>query len=322
MKFCTVPLPSGTSCLRLIHRHPLRHRPDRSKSPDDTLIANFTDNPAMTPHPASVSTLLAIDSHVHFHDMTDPAGLFDACLKAFRDALPHMLKARAFSGMLVLTEPQSRQSFASLLALIPQVCSAVALASWTLERTGEDISLRAVHRSGETIFLLAGQQIVTAENLEVLSLLALPFIPDGLDLRETVRQVRLAGGLPVLPWGVGKWLGRRGKIISEFLQEPLEQPVFLGDNGGRPALWASVPQFRLAADRGVPVLRGSDPLRCSFTRRQAGSFGNLLEAPVDPQRPADSLRRALTTIDGLPAAFGRPERLLHFCKDQLALRTS
>jgi molybdate transport system permease protein len=130
----------------------------------------------MSPHPASVSTLLAVDSHVHFHDMTDPAGLFDACLKAFRDALPRMLKSRAFSGMLVLTEPRSRQTFASLLALIPQDRSAVALASWMLEKTGEEISLRAVHRSGETIFLLAGQQIVTAENLEVLSLLSLPLI--------------------------------------------------------------------------------------------------------------------------------------------------
>jgi hypothetical protein len=194
--------------------------------------------------------------------------------------------------------------------------------SWRLGTSDEPISLVAQKRTGDIIYLLAGQQLVTAENLEVLSLLALPEIPDGLELAETVRRIRQQGGLPVLPWGVGKWLGRRGAIVSEFLSREHDGPLFVGDNGGRPGLWSFVPQFHQARVRGIRILRGSDPLRCSYRRRSAGSYGNTLRCPFNPDRPGQSLCDALTPAGTTIETFGGHESPLHFLRDQIALRIS
>ena len=269
----------------------------------------------------SGSNLLALDSHVHFYDLADVPGLLESALRTFRRAIGAQATDRPFSGVLVLTEPQSRPAFAAL-QLRSSNRAGIGNGLWTLAATGEEISLRATRDDGDTLFLLSGQQIVTRENLEVLSLLAQPMVADGLDLAETVTEVLRLGGLPVLPWGVGKWLGRRGKIVSDFLAEYRETPLFLGDNGGRPSFWASVPQFRQAKSRGITILRGSDPLHCSHWRRGAGSFGTLLSCPCDTALPGKSLRDALTAGNASFGEFGRLEQPWHFLKDQLALRIS
>lgn len=265
-------------------------------------------------HPPGVP--VAVDSHVHLHDLRDPADLLDGAFAALAGCLGH----RPPPALLILTEPADRPTFARLREIASAGGSSATCGSWRLGTTGESISLMAGNRTGDTLYLLAGQQIVTAENLEVLSLLALPGIADGLELAETVRLVRQHGGLPVLPWGVGKWLGRRGTIVSEFLAGDSTGPLFVGDNGGRPALWASVPQFRLARDRGIRILRGSDPLRCSYRRRCAGSYGNILRCPFETNRPGQSLREALVTAGTAIEPFGRPEAPWHFLRDQISLR--
>lgn len=267
------------------------------------------------------SRLLALDSHVHFHNLTDVPGLLETALLAFRRAVGAQAADGPFSGILVLTEPQNRPTFAALQQGISGRAGA-GMGIWSLAATGEKISLQAIRQGGDTLFLLSGQQIVTRENLEVLSLLAQPVVADGLGLDETVTEVLRFGGLPVLPWGVGKWLGHRGKIVSDFLAENRETPIFLGDNGGRPAFWTSVPQFRQAKSRGIAILRGSDPLRCSHGRRGAGSYGDLLTCPWDADRPGQSLRNALTAGNAISGEFGRPERPWHFLKDQIAMRIS
>jgi len=262
-------------------------------------------------------TVVAVDSHVHFHDVSDPDALLASALAALR----RNLGDKPLTAALLLTEPAARPTFATLRELAARGLPG-ATASWRLEATGETISLQARNRNGDTIYLIAGQQLVTAENLEVLALCALPELPDGLDLQATVRRVRQAGGLPLLPWGVGKWLGRRGRIISEFLAGVRNEPLFVGDNGGRPAFWLSVPQFRQATAGGIRILRGSDPLRCGFRRRGPGSFGNLIDGPLDPTRPGHSLAQALTATASRIQPFGSLESPWHFCRDQIALRLS
>ena len=263
-------------------------------------------------------TVIAVDSHVHFHDASDPAALLDSTLAAIRRHLGH----RPLTAALLLTEPAARPTFATLRELTARQLPTAATPSWRFDTTGEAISLRARNHAGDTIYLIAGQQLVTIENLEVLALCTLPDIPDGLELQVTVRRVRQAGGLPLLPWGVGKWLGRRGRVVSDFLAGSHEGPVLVGDNGGRPAFWLSVPQFRQAIARGIRILRGSDPLRCSFRRRGAGSFGNLIACRLDPSRPGLSLAQALTAADTRIQPFGGLESPWHFCRDQIALRLS
>lgn len=261
---------------------------------------------------------VAVDSHVHLHDLRDPAGLLDDAYAALTGCLGHSPPP----ALLILTEPASRPAFARLRKSAPAGKTSPACGPWRLGTTDESISLAAENRDGGTLYLLAGQQIVTAENLEVLSLLALPEIADGLGLAETVQRIRQLGGLPVLPWGVGKWLGRRGTIVSDFLAGDSAGPLFVGDNGGRPGLWTFIPQYRQARDRNIRILRGSDPLRCSYRRRCAGSYGNILRCPFDPARPGQSLYGALTAAGTALETFGRHESLWHFFRDQIALRIS
>lgn len=272
----------------------------------------------MPPEATTANQLLALDCHVHFHDLADLPGLLNSTLQTLNKAVGQAGAAGPLTGLLVLTEPRTLPTFAGLRQRIGQHARTETEA-WTLSATGEEISLQATRSGGERLYLLSGQQIVTRENLEVLSLLALPEVPDGLPLAETVACVLRLGGLPVLPWGVGKWLGARGRIVSDFL-DTNQYPVFVGDNGGRPAFWQSIPQFDQARATGIAILRGSDPLRCSHRRRGAGSFGNLLACPLDPARPGMSLRKALNAGDSPLDDFGRLESPWYFFKDQLALR--
>ena len=136
----------------------------------------------------SGSDLLALDSHVHFYDLADLPGLLESAWQSFRRAIGAQAAARPFSGVLVLTEPQSRPTFAALQQKDSDTAG-ICNGLWTLAATEEKISLRATRDDGGTLFLLSGQQIVTRENLEVLSLLAQPIVADGLSLAETVTEV-------------------------------------------------------------------------------------------------------------------------------------
>lgn len=275
----------------------------------------------MPPIPPIAQQLLAVDSHVHLHDMTDLPGFFDSARQAFGEALDTLTAGRQLTAMLVLTEPWKQPAFSYLRQQLGRL-SGSNTGGWKLESTAEDISLKAEDSEGNILLLVSGQQIVTSEKLEVLSLAAEPAVADGLNLAETVSGILANDGLPVLPWGVGKWLGPRGENISSFLKAETNRPIFLGDNGGRPAIWQSVPQFDLARQIGIPILRGSDPLRCSFRRRGAGSFGTLLSCSLDITRPGKSLRQILTNGSYSSTDFGSPESLWNFCKDQISLRIS
>ena len=100
--------------------------------------------------------------------------------------------------------------------------------------------------NGEQGFLLiAGRQIVTEENLEVLALLTDRKFEDGLPLQEVIQTVRENKGISVIPWGFGKWMGRRGRFLESALEEAENSELFLGDNSGRPVFWSRPSHFRL-----------------------------------------------------------------------------
>jgi hypothetical protein len=263
---------------------------------------------------------LAIDSHVHVHDITDPQAWLDTILWNFKKSTGELQNIGPFQGALILTEPKSHETF-SLLRRYLDTKSPTA-GPWDLAATAEPISLTASNKTGDTILLFSGQQIVTLEKLEVLSLLALPKVADGLTLTETILQIQRIGGLPVLPWGVGKWLGRRGDVVNEALANHPAGAIFLGDNGGRPSFWQAIPQFQRAREAGIPILRGSDPLRCSFRRRGPGSFGNTINCRIDTPEPGKSLKDALAQLQSSPPEFGNLELPWYFIKDQIALRVS
>lgn len=247
------------------------------------------------------SSVALVDSHVHFHPCYGLSAFLDGALRNFR-------KAGTGTGYLLLTESAGAHWFRRWR-------DGLKTEDWRFEPTMEEESLRARNGIGEGLVLVAGRQIVTRERLEVLALGKDLELRDGLPLHEILERVRESGALPVLPWGFGKWWGRRGAVVSEALRQDGE--LFLGDNGGRlgpdPAL------FRQARKLGVRVLPGSDPLPFARHAGLAGSYGFTLPHAVDFERPAETLLRRIRE-SSQPRAFGRRAGLPRFLRDQVGMQ--
>jgi hypothetical protein len=245
------------------------------------------------------SSVALVDAHVHFHDCYDLQAFLEGALRNFRKGADELGLTQPWIGYLLLTEPSGIRRFWK----------------WRdgscFESTHEEESLLALKQ----FVLVAGRQIVTRERLEVLALGKDLEIPDGLPLSEILKRVRESGALPVLPWGFGKWWGRRGAVVAETLEQDGE--LFLGDNAGRhgpePAL------FRRARKLGVRILPGSDPLPFARHAGFAGSYGFVLPDAVDPERPAETLLRRIRE-SGQPRAFGNRAGLPRFLRDQVGMQ--
>lgn len=199
--------------------------------------------------------------------------------------------------------------------------SGQSLGKFQLRQTAEKDSLLALdpERPEERLILIAGRQLVTVEKIEVLSLASPAIIEDGLELAQTVAQIRRRGGLAVLPWGVGKWLGKRGAIIGDYLSQADPCGLFVGDNGGRPNLWPAPRLFDVAAGRGVGLLPGSDPLPLPAEELRVGSYGFRCQGSCGDQHPARELRLLLAAAEDF-STFGTNTNLSCFFKTQIALR--
>jgi hypothetical protein len=68
------------------------------------------------------------------------------------------------------------------------------------------------------LYIIAGRQINSIEDIEILALGTSNFFSDGQPIAESLKQIRKVRALPVILWGVGKWLGKRGKIISDLIR--------------------------------------------------------------------------------------------------------
>lgn len=266
-----------------------------------------------------VPTFLLVDAHVHFHPGYDREAFFDGALANFQKGAADLGLPGPFTGCLLLTEMGDARWFRALLG------GSDGQGAWRIERTAEVDSLIARRLSGERLVLVAGRQIATAEGLEVLALGRDAEIPDGLPLAEALRRVRESGALPVLPWGFGKWLGRRGALVAGELAgggDGGKRELFLGDNGGRPGIGGPPQLLTEARVRGVRVLPGSDPLPLPEHERRAGSYGFVLEGAFDEDRPAEDLLRKIRGLRGQPRVYGRCAALPRFLRDQIGLRWS
>jgi hypothetical protein len=143
-------------------------------------------------------------------------------------------------------------------------------------------SLKITSRStAKTVFLLPGQQIITRENLEVLSLNNPARVREGLPAMETVNEVIASGGIPVVAFGFGKWLGKRGKIVSQLIDQFGPGELALGDTTMRPYGWGTPVAFRRARKKGMRILHGSDPLPFAGEEIRPASYASVVSLQGD-----------------------------------------
>jgi hypothetical protein len=260
-----------------------------------------------------LSGTFLVDAHVHCHAGVPAEAFLDHAARNFAAGAAALGLAPA-AAWLLFTEMAADHAF-DALAERPSV------GGWRIRRTAEPVTLVAEGPAAFPILLVAGRQIVTREGLEVLAIGTRGPFADGLDLAATIAAVKAADGLAILPWGFGKWWGRRGRILAEALDRATPGTLFLGDNAGRPALASPPAVFAAARAKSIPVLPGSDPLPLAAEAvDSAGRYGFVLEAVVDGDRPAAGLKERLLALREQPRSFGRRQSLLPFVHRQVAMQ--
>lgn len=248
----------------------------------------------------------AIDGHVHIHPRADPGTLLDAAARNIA-----RLAGEGADPCLLLTETARTNAFAEMRAGHREV------PGWTIERLPADPAAIVARRGTSRLQIISGRQIVTSERLEVLALATCDRFSDGQSLEDTLAAVQEAGVPAVLPWGLGKWLGHRGRLVADRIHRG-GPGLMLGDNKGRPKPWPAPKLFR--EGRGYIVLPGTDPLPIPGSEVTVGSFGFLLEGALDRDHPAADLVARLHGLRHQPPVFGTRMTVIAALRAQLALR--
>ncbi len=265
---------------------------------------------------------ILIDAHVHIHPKFSIEDFFSSAWNNFARATDAIGVLGNTDYILALTEGQGCDVFGSLkekaFSSSEKEETVSGDSSWIPYLTEESESL-ILRKADKKLIIFAGRQLVSTEKIELLSLFSSLVIEDrSLTLAELVQRVSQNNALPVVPWGVGKWIGQRGKIVEELFSKQLDYPLFLGDNGNRPPFWLMPQLLRKAPIRNSAVLSGSDPLPLASHENRAGSFGSFIAAAeLSLDTPIDSLRRILTSKK--ISAFGQGVSSCQCVVDQLQI---
>ena len=265
--------------------------------------------------------MLYLDAHVHIQENFNLDQFLLYALNNFERQRLATASQVSSAYFLLLTEAKS-MDFYSLLSEQARQGTGPLTAAWRVRVTGEEEALLLQHASkpDARLFVIAGRQVVTRERLEVLALAFRPKIADGEPLADTVDVIRKGGGLVVLPWGVGKWLAKRGRLVADFLQNADPYGLFVGDNGGRPSFWPRPAVFDLAAQRNIRLLPGSDPLPLDGEERRAGTYGAMVDGDCSDVAPVADLKGLLLDNRTAISPFGKRQGAWQFFRTQLGLR--
>ncbi len=225
---------------------------------------------------------IVADTHVHLYPaLYDTGRQLAAALANLAAAAPE-----ADARLLCLTERAGQRVFADWRGGAPLP------AGWSAAPGDDPDALTLSHADGALI-LIAGRQIVTAERIEVLALGRDLDAADGLPLDETLARVRAGGAIPVLPWGLGKWWGRRGTIVQNCLDNHSPESLVCADTCLRPAGFPTPAILRTARLRGFSILFGTDPLPRPGEEHITGRWATHWEADWDATHPAAAWRRII-----------------------------
>ena len=266
------------------------------------------------------NTLLMADAHVHFRPNYDIKTFLDAAWKNFSFVSGKLTgQSVPFAGFLLLTETLSEKRFPEW---IQAADSGQNFGGWMPVKTGDDGCLQFTDFRGRELYVVAGWQIVTSERLEILSLFCSQPVPDGLPLETSWKMILDLKGVPVIPWGFGKWSGTRKKKLIRFLENSENRPVFLGTTRHRPKIFLETKLFRIAAQNCLSVFPGSDTLPMKGEEQMAGSFGLMIHHSgfITPDTPATALRSMLMAPSVSFSGYGQSETWIGFVINQVRLR--
>jgi len=259
--------------------------------------------------------VLLVDAHVHIYDCYDLDLLFDTAVRNFTRAASGLgLDNVPRDHMLLLTETANDHYFDALAS------GARSPRRWRAERTDEPAVLKLVLAGQPSLWLVAGRQIATREDLEILALGTTERFPDGQPMNDSLAAVDRAAAITALPWGFGKWWGPRGIIIDRLMSAQRSRPLYSGDNGGRLGLSTRPRLLKVGEQRGHKVLPGTDPLPFPGQESRVATFGMVIADWNPAGRPLEQLVARLAALPQSPRKFGGLTGLLPFVKLQIAMQ--
>lgn len=184
----------------------------------------------------------------------------------------------------------------------------------------DEHSILLTKNSSQQILVVRGCQLISSENLEVLIIGRKVSASLNRQSVNDIIQAYKDECLVILPWAVGKWLGKRGQIIFKMMELYKSSDFCLGDNGGRPGLWKKISQFDLAGRKGFPILRGSDPLPLKREENKAGSYGFSIRVNNVAELSASSIIAMVHSQFEKMHKFGQHESNIRFIINQIRLR--
>lgn len=222
--------------------------------------------------------MVFFDAHVHLYPVYDRDALLDAVAANAARLAPGAAMA------LALLRRAGQGGLEEMLA--------PGGGRWARVRMA-DAHCAIMSEGRREIHVFAARQVAAHERLEALGLCGDADVPDGLPLAESLARLRAAGLLPVLAWGLGKWLGARGRLVRATIAAHGPGDLLLGDSALRPVCWGTPRPMAAARRRGLRVVCGSDPLPRPGEERAAGCYATVIEGDLDPSAPSAGLRRLL-----------------------------
>jgi hypothetical protein len=259
---------------------------------------------------------ILIDAHVHLHRCFSLAESFDVAYRNMAHAARDLRFTGGFIGTLFLAEPPGANEFRDLAIRARAGADGSRVGAWTVETTADERSVFARGENDELLLIVAGRQLTTREGIEILALGTDDALADGRALDEALAEVRASDSLAVLPWGFGKWCGRRGRIVRRLLgASTFSDHLFVGDNGGRLGAWREPQMFSLARHQGLRTLPGTDVFPFSDEIRRLGTFGCAVRTP-NRVSGADDVIRVLQDPTASLIAYGGPSPAHRFVRNQ------
>ena len=264
-----------------------------------------------------------IDCHVHLYDCFDIHEFLTGANRNLRSAGRELNSSEDMMPMLMLTETSQESGFERLesLARGQQRSERKPDREWHVRLLpGDKSAVFATNQSDQDLLIISGRRVISSEGLEVPALATDRELTDGRPLKNLVRKINALNANSVIPWGVGKWLGSRGRVLKRFLESDVNHDFFLGDILDRPTFWPRSSIFHMAYSRGFRVLPGTDPLPLKSEARRAGMCGVHIEHRISLNHASDSVKEALRYDEPVMQPCIRGETVWRFFKNQIRLR--
>ena len=262
-----------------------------------------------------------IDAHIHLHDCYDPTDFFDAAEHNFRRLAGQSSGDSSSAGILVFTEAAGEKAFERLQLTAQCVVGGYTesqIAPWSVHSTGENLSVQLT-RGKTTVTVIAGRQIAAKEGLEILLIGSKQDISDGLGIDEVLDRTEDSEVVRIVPWGAGKWLFARARLLTRLIKDHAGGNLYLGDESARPWFWPKPSHISKAAKLGIFNLPGTDPLPFSGEHGKVGGYGFEIDFELG-DRPAINLVRAIRALEAQPDTYGRAENAMKFVHNQVRMQ--